>query len=65
MTLKDKEMEMMKMILSQKKELQTQDLERLYEKEMHFMTMKNKSEPQYLSKNKYSITQQLGNHAYG
>ena len=45
MTLKDKEMEMMKMILGQKKELETQELERFYEREMNLMTMKNKSEP--------------------
>ena len=57
MTLKDKEMEMMKMILGQKKELETQELERLYEREMNLMTMKNKAEPQYLSNNKYSMSQ--------
>jgi hypothetical protein len=65
MTLKDKEMEMMKMILGQKKELETQELERLYEKEMHLMTMKNKSEPQYFSKNQYAMSQEMNGHNYG
>lgn len=65
MTLKDKEMEMMKMILGQKKELETQELERLYEREMNLMTMKNKSEPQYLSNNKYSMSQGNRQDNYG
>lgn len=32
---------------------------------MNLMTMKNKSEPQYLTGNKYSMSQDLGHENYG
>ncbi len=55
---------MMKMILSQKKEMQTEELEKMYERELNIMTMKNRSEPQYLSQEKYSRSHGLGREFY-
>ncbi len=56
---------MMKMILSQKKQMQTEELEKMYEREMNIMTMKNRTEPQYLSQDKYSRSHGLGREFYG